>query len=268
MASMTVLAILPARFASTRFPGKPLAPIAGKPMIQHVYERTRQAKRVDETVVATDDERIRDACRAFGAPVEMTSPDHPTGTDRLAEVAARRGHDVIVNVQGDEPLIEGFVIDAAVEALLLSASDLRSEARSIEARAARCSMSTVVHRAEPEAWDDPNRVKVAVDRDGFALYFSRAPIPYRRRETGIVPLQHVGLYVYRRDFLLEFVTWPRTPAEQAEELEQLRALENGHRIRVAEVDGWTSVPVDVPADVARVEAAIRRAAGGAARGGR
>ncbi len=240
---MTVLAILPARYGSTRFPGKPLTPIAGKPMIQHVWERTRQAKRVDAVAIATDDARIRDACLAFGAEVEMTSPDHPTGTDRLAEVALRRPHDVIVNVQGDEPLIEGFVVDAAVDALL--------------APGPAASMSTIVHRAEPSAFDDPNRVKVAVDQHGFALYFSRAPIPYRRKETGLAPLQHVGLYVYRRDFLLEFVSWPRTPAEMAEELEQLRALENGHRIRVAEVEGWTSVPVDVPADVARVEAALR-----------
>jgi 3-deoxy-manno-octulosonate cytidylyltransferase (CMP-KDO synthetase) len=122
-------------------------------------------------------------------------------------------------------------------------------------------MSTIVHRAEPEAFDDPNRVKVVVDEQGFALYFSRAPIPFRRKDTGLAPLQHVGLYVYRRDFLLEFVRWPRTPAEQAEELEQLRALENGHRIRVAEIEGWTSIPVDVPEDVAKVEAALRSSAG-------
>jgi 3-deoxy-manno-octulosonate cytidylyltransferase (CMP-KDO synthetase) len=253
---MTVLAVLPARHGSTRFPGKPLTPIAGKPMIQHVWERTRLAKRVDAVAIATDDERIRDVCLAFGAEVEMTSSDHPTGTDRLAEVAARHDHDVIVNVQGDEPLIEGFVIDAAVEALLMS--DLRSEAPATAP--SRASMSTVVHRAEPDAFDDPNRVKVVVDQAGFALYFSRAPIPFRRKDTGIAPLQHVGLYVYRRDFLLEFVRWPRTPAEQAEELEQLRALENGHRIRAALVEGWTSIPVDVPADVAKVEAALRRAA--------
>ena len=257
---MTVLAILPARYGSTRFPGKPLTPIAGKPMIQHVWERTRLAKRVDAVAVATDDPRIRDACLAFGAQVEMTSPDHPTGTDRLAEVAARHDHDMIVNVQGDEPLIEGFVIDAAVEALLTS--DVRPTAGKHELRVAPTSMSTVVHRAEPDALDDPNRVKVVVDQHGFALYFSRAPIPFRRKHTGLAPLQHVGLYVYRKEFLLEFVTWPRTPAEQTEELEQLRALENGHRIRVAEVEGWTSVPVDVPDDVAKVEAALRRGAGG------
>ncbi len=238
---MTVLAILPARYGSTRFPGKPLTPIAGKPMIQHVWERTRAAKSVDAVVVATDDERIQAACEGFGAKVEMTRDDHPTGTDRLAEVAARYDHDVIVNVQGDEPLIEGFVVDAAVEALL---------------RDDIAAMSTIVHRAEPEAYDDPNRVKVVLDAAGFALYFSRAPIPYRRKDLGIPPLQHVGLYVYRREFLLEIVTLPRSPAEMTEELEQLRALENGYRIRAAEIEGWSSVPVDVPEDVPIVEAAL------------
>lgn len=244
---MSVLAILPARYGSTRFPGKPLAPIAGRPMIEHVWERTRAAKSIDAVVVATDDERIRAACEAFGAEVAMTRDDHPTGTDRLAEVAATRPeHDVIVNVQGDEPLIEGFVIDAAVDALR-AAPD--------------AAMSTIVHRAEPEAWDDPNRVKVVLDTAGYALYFSRAPIPYRRNDTGLAPLQHVGLYVYRRDFLLEIVRVPRSPAERTEELEQLRALENGHRIRAAEIEGWRSVPVDVPEDVPAVEAALARSAG-------
>ena len=240
---MTVLAILPARYGSTRFPGKSLTPIAGKPMIQHVWERTRFAKQVDAVVIATDDERIRNACESFGAEVEMTAEDHPTGTDRLAEVAARHDHDVIVNVQGDEPLIEGFVIDAAIEALM---------------RDDRAAMSTVVHRAESEAFEDPNRVKVVVDSAGFALYFSRAPTPFRRKDTGIAPLQHVGIYAYRRDFLLEFVKLERSPAERTEELEQLRALENGYRIRAAEIEGWTSIPVDVPEDVPIVEAALAR----------
>ena len=217
---MTVLAILPARYGSTRFPGKPLTPIAGRPMIEHVWERTRRAKGVDDVAVATDDDRIRVALHVHD-------------------------HDVVVNVQGDEPLIEGFVIEAALEALL---------------RDDEAAMSTVVHRAEPEAFDDPNRVKVVVDRAGFALYFSRAGIPFRRKHTGLVPLQHVGLYAYRKDFLLEFVKLARTPAEQAEELEQLRALENGYRIRAALVEGWTSVPVDVPEDVPIVEAALARVA--------
>ncbi len=238
---MSVAAILPARFGSTRFPGKPLTPIAGKPMIQHVWERTRLAKHVDVVMIATDDERIRKACEAFGAHVEMTAEDHPTGTDRLAEVAARHDHDMIVNVQGDEPLIEGFVIDTAIEAL--QQDD-------------QAAMSTIVHRAEEAAFDDPNRVKVVVDTAGRALYFSRAPIPFRRQATGIKPLQHVGLYVYRREFLLDFVELPRSPAEQAEELEQLRALENGYRILAPEVEGWSSVPVDVPEDVALVEAVL------------
>lgn len=241
---MTVLAVLPARQASTRFPGKPLAPIAGKPMIQHVWERTCAAKRVDGVVIATDDDGIRRVCEDFGARVEMTRGDHPTGTDRLAEVAARHDDAVLINVQGDEPLIEGFVIDATVEALLGDE---------------RAAMSTVVHRAEPEAWDDPNRVKVVVDVHGLALYFSRAPIPFRRQDTGLAPLQHVGIYGYRRDFLLDFVKLPRSPAEQAEELEQLRALEHGHRIRVAEIEGWVSIPVDVPEDIARVEKALAAA---------
>jgi 3-deoxy-manno-octulosonate cytidylyltransferase (CMP-KDO synthetase) len=153
-------------------------------------------------------------------------------------------------VQGDEPLIEDFVIDSTVEALL---------------RDDEAAMSTVVHRAEPEAFDDPNRVKVVIDSRGFALYFSRAPIPFRRKDTGIAPLQHVGIYGYRREFLLDFVKLGRSPAEQAEELEQLRALENGYRIRVAEIEGWTSVPVDVPEDVARVEAALSKAGAADAR---
>lgn len=244
---MTVLAILPARYGSTRFPGKPLTPIVGKPMIQHVWERTRLAKSVDDVVVATDDDRIRSICESFGAVVEMTANDHPTGTDRLAEVASRYEHDVLINVQGDEPLIEGFVIDATVEALI---------------RDDTAAMSTVVHRAEPAALDDPNRVKVVVDSNGFALYFSRAAIPFQRAKPDgnsvdrLAPLQHVGLYGFRRDFLLEFVRLPRSPLEETEELEQLRALENGYRIRVAEIEGWTSVPVDVPEDVAIVEATM------------
>jgi 3-deoxy-manno-octulosonate cytidylyltransferase (CMP-KDO synthetase) len=214
--------------------------IAGVPMIQRVFERTRCAKRLSEVYVATDDERIAEACAQFGAPVLMTSPDHPTGTDRLAEAASQLTHDIIVNVQGDEPLIEGFVIDAAVSALLED-DDTR--------------IATVVHALEGDAREDPNRVKVVLDRAGFALYFSRSPIPYERGEAGTT-WQHVGLYAYRRPFLKDFVNLPRTPAERSEELEQLRALEHGHRIRVAVVEGWRSVAVDVPEDVAKVEALL------------
>ena len=239
---MSAVGIIPARHASTRFPGKPLAEIAGVPMLQRVFEQTRAAKRLSEVYVATDDARIAAACSSFGAPVLMTSTEHPTGTDRLAEAAKQLDHDVVVNVQGDEPLIEGFVIDAAIDALLEDGET---------------PMSTVVHALEDGARDDPNRVKVVLDRSGFALYFSRSPIPYLRNASAGSPTwQHVGLYAYRRPFLLEFVRLARTPAEQAEELEQLRALEHGHRIRCAVVEGWTSTPVDVPADVARVEARL------------
>jgi 3-deoxy-manno-octulosonate cytidylyltransferase (CMP-KDO synthetase) len=239
---MSAVGLIPARHAASRFPGKPLAPIVGKPMIQHVWEGARQAKRLRAVIVATDDERIAEACSAFGAPVALTRPDHPTGTDRLAEVAAGLEDEIVVNVQGDEPLIRGFVIDAAVDALLA------------EPEAA---MSTVVHAAEPEGLDDPNRVKAVLDRRGRALWFSRATIPYLR-DPDAAPTwwQHVGLYVYRRPFLLDFVGLARTPAERAEGLEQLRALEHGFAIQAAVVEGWRSVPVDVPADVARVEAAL------------
>lgn len=238
---MSAVAILPARYASTRFPGKPLAEIAGLPMIQRVYEATRNAESLDAVYVATDDERIAAACAGFGAPVLMTRSDHATGTDRLAEAAATLDADVIVNVQGDEPMIEGFVIDAAVSAL--------AESRDIV-------MSTVVHALDKGADTDPNRVKVVLDQQGFALYFSRSLIPYPRAKTGHRAWQHVGIYTYRRSFLLDFVSLERTPAEETEELEQLRALEHGYRIRCAIVDGWRSAPVDVPEDIARVEALL------------
>ena len=244
---MSAVGLIPARHAASRFPGKPLTPIAGKPMIQHVYEGARQAKRLRQVIVATDDERIAEACSAFGAPVAMTAPDHPTGTDRLAEVAAGLDDEIVVNVQGDEPLIRGFVIDAAVDALVAEPDAV---------------MSTVVHAAEPEGLDDPNRVKAVLDRRGRALWFSRATIPHLRNPDARPPYwQHVGLYVYRRGFLLDFVGLPQTPAERAEGLEQLRALEHGHAIQAAVIEGWQSVPVDVPADVARVEAALAGAGG-------
>ena len=239
---MRVVGVIPARHAAARFPGKPLASIGGLPMVAHVYRGACEAKRLGEVLIATDDERIAEVCRGFGANVVLTRPDHPTGTDRLAEVAAGRDEDIVVNIQGDEPLIEGFVIDAAVEALQ-AAPD--------------APMSTVVHEAEADALDDPNRVKVVLDQDGYALYFSRSPIPARRPHHPAPRIwQHVGLYAYRREFLAEFVTMPQTPAEQAEGLEQLRALENGRRIRCAVIEGWESTPVDVPADIFAVEAKL------------
>jgi len=243
MAAMTVVGVIPARYQATRFPGKVLAPIAGVPMLRRVWEGASRAKSLRAVIVATDDERVAEACRGFGAEVAMTRPEHPTGTDRLAEVAAGLDDEIVVNVQGDEPLIEGFVIDAAVEALVADPG---------------LPMSTVVHAAEPEAIEDPNRVKAVFDRHGDALYFSRQAIP-ALREGSSPPRywQHVGLYAYRRAFLLEFVKLKPAPAERAEALEQLRALEHGYRIRCAVVEGWKSVPVDVPEDVARVEARLR-----------
>jgi 3-deoxy-manno-octulosonate cytidylyltransferase (CMP-KDO synthetase) len=240
---MTAVGVIPARWASSRFPGKPLAEIAGQPMIRWVWEGARSARRLRDVIVATDDPRIAEACRGFGAAVVMTRADHATGTDRLAEVASRLDDDIVVNVQGDEPLIEGFVIDAAVDALEKDAD---------------VEMATVVHAAPPGWIDDPNRVKVVLDRRGHALYFSRSRIPaLRDPEQAPGYWQHVGLYAYRRPFLLEFVSLDRTPLEQAEELEQLRALEHGYRIRCAVVEGWCSTAVDVPGDVARVEARLK-----------
>ena len=239
---MTAVGVIPARWESSRFPGKPLTEIAGLPMIQRVWEGARRAKTLRKVIVATDDQRIATACRDFGAEVCLTGSQHPTGTDRIAEVAGGLDDEVVVNVQGDEPLIEGFVIDAAVEAL---------------AAAPDVPMATVVHAASEAALDDPNRVKVALDRRGNALYFSRSPIP-ARRDLGPAPRiwQHVGLYAYRRSFLLAFVRLARTPLECAEQLEQLRALEHGHTIRCAVVEGWESLAVDVPADVAPAAAKL------------
>jgi len=240
-----VVVIIPARYESTRLPGKPLADLHGQPMIQRVYARAQLTRDLDRVLVATDDERIRAAVSAFGGDVVMTSRTHRTGTDRIAEVAAGLGEEIVVNIQGDEPLVDGFVVDAAVEAL---EADPES------------AMSTVVHPADPDGLDDPNRVKVALDFAGRALYFSRSRIPYPRDPSaGPRWWQHVGLYAYRRPFLLEFVRLAPGHLERIESLEQLRAMEHGYKIRVAIVEGWRGVPVDVPEDVARVEAALREA---------
>ncbi len=239
---MSAVGIIPARYRASRFPGKPLAEIAGRPMLAHVIEGARRAKKLRDVLVATDDERIAAVAKAVGAPVVMTSPEHPTGTDRLAEAAAKLSDAIVVNVQGDEPLIEGFVIDAAVEALEADPD---------------APMATVAHPLEGTALADPNRVKVVLDARGRALYFSRAPIPYRRADAPAPRwLQHVGLYAYRRPFLAQFVALAPGAAERAEGLEQLRALEHGFAIRCAVIEGWRSVPVDVPGDVAEVEAIL------------
>ena len=244
---MRVLAVIPARFASTRLPGKPLVPLVGKPMIERVWDRVRQASSVAGVLVATDDERIRSAVQAFGGEAVMTRSDHRTGTERIAEVAAsRKDVDIFVNVQGDEPLIDPAAIDQAVEAI-----EADSEVN--------ISTLAVPISNAPDIMD-PNVVKVVLDFDGNALYFSRAPIPWVRDRGGPVHaqhLKHLGLYAFRRDALLEFATFPQGDLERVEQLEQLRWLENGYRIRVAETE-HDSVSVDVPEDVKRVEALLSK----------
>lgn len=247
---MKVICVIPARYSSTRLPGKPLAMIAGKPMIQHVYERARQAKRPGGVIVATDHEQVFGAVRAFGGEVVMTSPDHPTGTDRLAEVAARlEGVDVIINVQGDEPLIDPAVIDQLAEEFYHDPALM---------------MATLAAPLADEEYHMPSAVKVVTDLAGYALYFSRSLIPHPRNQNvaGLTYLKHIGIYAYRRDFLRKFAALPPTPLEKAESLEQLRALEHGYRIKVIKSE-FASVGVDTPEDLERVNA-ILTAQGGAA----
>jgi 3-deoxy-manno-octulosonate cytidylyltransferase (CMP-KDO synthetase) len=208
-------------------------------MLQHVYERASQARYLTKILIATDDPRIEAAARAFGAPVRMTRADHASGTDRIAEVASVEAAEIIVNIQGDEPLIDPAAIDAAVVALCDD-----DEAP----------MGTLKRRIEnPAEVANPNVVKVVTDLAGNAIYFSRHPIPYQREGAGTVHFKHIGLYVYRRDFLLRYSDLPTGPLEQAEKLEQLRALENGYRIRVAETE-YDSLGVDTPDDLERASA--------------
>lgn len=238
----SILGVIPARFASTRFPGKPLVRIAGKPMIQWVWERASRSRQISRLAVATDDERIAEAARAFGAEVVMTRPDHVSGTDRAAEAAAAAGAPVIVNIQGDEPLIDTAAIDLAIATLLDDPG---------------CQMATLKKRlTRPEDIANPHVVKVVTALDGRALYFSRAPIP-ASRGTPAGYWKHIGLYVYRRQLLLAYPTLPRGPLEQAEQLEQLRALENGIPIRVAETD-YDTVGVDTPEDLEAVLDVLKR----------
>jgi len=244
-----VLAVIPARHASVRFPGKPLATIAGRPMIQHVVERVRRAERVSRIVVATDEASIKSAVEAFGGEAMLTRHDNRTGTDRVAEVASHLPAEIYVNVQGDEPLIDPGTIDALVSAML------EDESVQVSTPCTLISQSGDIM--------DPNVVKVVRDFDGNALYFSRAPIPWVRDTAETVAAQHwkhLGLYAFRRDALIEFPTLPPGDLERLEQLEQLRWLENGFRIRVVETS-YDAVSVDVPADVARVEELLREGGG-------
>lgn len=236
-----IIGILPARWASTRFPGKPLHLIAGKPLIQHVWERCQECRNLDEVIVATDDLRIHDAVISFGGKVTLTSPDHPTGTDRIAEACRavpQATH--IVNIQGDEPLIDPALIDELAAAM---AADPTLD------------MATAANPLDPAdpAVADPNVVKVVTALDGRALYFSRSPLPFFRNAVpGLPVFRHKGIYAYSRNFLEKFVTWPPSPLEQAESLEQLRALENGASIKVL-ITTDTSPGVDTPAQAAEIE---------------
>jgi 3-deoxy-manno-octulosonate cytidylyltransferase (CMP-KDO synthetase) len=233
----TILGIIPARFGSSRFPGKALASIGGKPMIQHVFERASQSRYLSRVIIATDDERIARAARQFGAPIRMTRPDHESGTDRCAEVASAERVDYVVNIQGDEPLIDPGAIDTAVLGLL-DCPDAQ--------------MGTLKREiGDPSEIENPNVVKVVVDRSGNAVYFSRSPIPYHREPGAGKYYKHIGLYIYRTGFLLGYPALPRGPLEQAERLEQLRALESGFSIRVVETE-YESLGVDTPADLERV----------------
>ncbi len=240
---MKIIGVIPSRFAAVRFPGKPLAPIAGKPIIQRVIEQCQKAKSLSNVIVATDDTRIWEVAQNF-CRAEMTAPDHPSGTDRIAEVVSRCECDAVINIQGDEPLMDPSVIDAVAGAL------------------ADNEMSTAAVPIKSAAdYESPNAVKVVVNAAGRALYFSRRTIPFLRDAAGhsvdeqlaaFLFLKHLGIYGYRRETLLRLVKFPPSPLERAEKLEQLRALENGIQIAVVKVD-YDSVGVDAPGDVARVE---------------
>lgn len=240
---MEIVAIIPARFGAARLPGKPLLDLCGKPLIQHTYERASRARNVSRVIVATDDARISEAVRAFGGEVVMTSSEHPTGTDRIAEVARDLDCDYVVNVQGDEALIDPRMIEQVIEATTAREDAVMgTAARSIRAL---------------KRFRDPMVVKVVVSSRGFALYFSRSPIPFVRdasKEELASPdvlrhfLEHIGLYVYRRDFLLQFIRMPQSPLEKLEKLEQLRILENGYPIAVVQTE-YFAFGIDTPEDL-------------------
>ena len=233
-----ILGVIPARFSSTRFPGKVLAPIAGKTMLQHVYERAALSTYLTSILIATDDERVYAAAKNFGARVRMTRSDHLSGTDRVAEAASAVDAEIVVNIQGDEPLIDPAAIDAAILPIVHEPEIV---------------MGTLKKRIEDaREITDPNVVKVVTNHAGDAIYFSRCAIPFEREKSVNTPyFKHIGLYVYQRDFLLAYSALPVGPLETAERLEQLRALENGFRIRVVETE-YESLGVDTPEDLERV----------------
>ena len=240
---MKIACIIPSRYASTRLPGKPLRMIAGETLVHRVYERAALAKLPDIVIVATDNEKIESEVKSFGGRVMMTSPDHPTGTDRLAEVAASLPeYDIVVNVQGDEPFINPDVIDSLAK-MLAERDDL--------------DMTTAAAPLKEDEYDDPSAVKVVVNQTGEALYFSRSLIPYPRNEFSVPPLKHVGIYAYRRDFLLAYAGMKQTPLEKTESLEQLRALEMGYKIGVIRIDS-EDIGIDTEEDLKKANRLFER----------
>jgi 3-deoxy-manno-octulosonate cytidylyltransferase (CMP-KDO synthetase) len=244
---MKIFAFIPARYQSRRFPGKPLALIAGKPMIQHVYERASRCPELSQVVVATDHDTIFNQVEAFGGKAVMTRSDHHSGTDRICEAAGKvglSGEDIIVNIQGDQPIFNPAMISTLLGPLLADSST---------------HMTTLMHKIHREEdIRNPNHVKVVTDNGGYALYFSRCPIPFYRDRNGFgkTHFKHLGFYAYRKDFLVQFTNLQVSTLESAERLEQLRALEYGFRIKVLET-AYTSQDVDVPEDIERVEKALQ-----------
>ncbi len=217
---MNILGVIPARYGSTRLPGKPLADICGKPLIQHVYEQASRASLIGALIVATDDERIVEAVQAFNGNAVLTGADHPNGTSRVAEVARNMNVDLVINIQGDEPLLDPQMIDEVAGALMEDETVVS---------ATLCAPIT-----DEQALSDPNVVKVVRDRRGFALYFSRSPIPYFRVQASLPVYEHIGIYGYRKDFLMKYVELENTPLSTVESLEQLKILENGYSMKVLE----------------------------------
>lgn len=235
---MRAIGVIPARWASTRFEGKVLAKIGGKTIIQHIWEAAKTSKLLDDLVVAADNERVVDAVRKFGGKVTFTSPDQPSGTDRAAEIANPLDCDIVVNIQGDEPLIKGIMIDNLITAL---AEDKEAQ------------MATLAKKIEnKDEITDPNVVKVVFDRKNHAIYFSRSPIPYIRDDFDFTFYKHIGLYAYTKDFLFTYTNLPLSKLEKAEKLEQLRALENGFKIKIIETE-FETVGIDTPEDLEKLK---------------
>ena len=239
-----VVGVIPARYGSSRFQGKILADICGKPMIQRVYEQSKKSKLLDQLIVAVDDERVLKCVQEFGGQAVMTRSDHKSGTDRLAEAVERMDADIVVNIQGDQPILDAAMIDEAVQPMLEDSL---------------LQMSTLKIKIGEEDYTNPGVVKVVTDENDFALYFSRSLIPYSRDEIAVDVFEHVGLYVYRKDFLLEISKMPQTILEKVEMLEQLRVLEKGYKIKVIEThcDRISGISVDTPEDLAKVKKIIQ-----------